>query len=192
MHGSRPFGGMALAFGVGALMGFLAKYADGVPVLGSIGSALGIWILMATLIAAWSRSPEAAVLHVFTFFAAMLGAYYVYSAVLFAFFPTYYFLAWGRVALLATLAAYFAWYARGRGWFAALCASAPMALLLAEGRSFHYTFHPAAGVSLFSAVLLFLILPREGRQRLRTIPIVLILFLGIDRLPWVYALFGGL
>ena len=173
-------------------MGLLAKYVDGVPVIGAIGTALGVWIFTATLLAAWSHSPEAAALRAFTFFGAMLAAYYLYSAVLFGFFPTYYFLAWGRIALLAPIAAYFAWYARGSGWFAGFCASAPVALLLAEGRSFYYTFHPVAGLSLLGAIVLFVILPRHNCQRLRMIPIVPVLFLVITRLPWFYALFGGI
>ncbi|MBO3444361.1 hypothetical protein [Clostridium sp. CCUG 7971] len=80
-----------LVFIFGAVMGVLAKYTDG-TLIGLIGTYLGIWIFIATLISVHSKTPEEAALHVFAFFVAMLLAYYIYSMKLFGFFPSYYFL----------------------------------------------------------------------------------------------------
>lgn len=181
-----------MALALGAAMGLLAKWADGVPVLGGIATELGVWVLAATVLAAWSRSPRAAALHVGAFFAAMLAAYYAYSMVLFGFFPRHYFLAWGGLALLSPIAAYVVWYARGNGWVAALCASAPVALLLTEGYVVLYRPSISRGFALLAAPLLFAALPRNRSQWLRMAPLVALLFLLITQLhitPW---LFGGL
>lgn len=180
-----------LAFTLGATMGLLAKHTDSVSVLGDIGTHLGIWVLVATVLAAWSRSPQAAALHVFAFFAGLLGAYYAYSAALFGFFPRHYFLFWGGVALLSPIAACAVWYARGDGWLAALCASLPVALLLSEGRAFHYTLAVPQGFACLSALLLWLALPANRAQRLRMIPFVVAVFLLITRLGLTNRLFGG-
>lgn len=135
-----------------ATLGLLAKFFDSTPVVGLIGTYLGFWIFAATVIAAWSRSPVAAALHVFSFFVAMLVAYYAYSMILFGTFNRYYFLAWVTASLISPLCAVIAWYARGKGWAAALCASLPIALLLLSGLAF-YLFRTLDVVSrLFGAI----------------------------------------
>lgn len=176
-------------FMVGALLGFLAKYTDG-SVVGLIGTYLGFWIVVTTFIAVRSRSPKAAALHTFVFLFAMLIVYYVYSAVLFGFFPRNYFIAWGSIALLSPIAGYVVWYAKGNGWRAALCASLPIGLLMVEGYSFIYTFPIPRGFDLFSAVLLFFILPANSFQRLRMLPILAVLFFLIERIGFLYYLPG--
>ncbi len=65
-------------FILGIFSGFLAKYVDTIPSNGAIGSLIniisnissriGIWVFIATIIAAWSRTPRAGAIHVFTFF----------------------------------------------------------------------------------------------------------------------------
>lgn len=172
-------------------MGILAKRADGIPVIGEIGTELGIWVLVATVLAVWSPSPKVAALRVFAFFAAMLVTYYTYSMVLFGFFPTYYFLMWGWVACLSPIAAYVVWHARGNGWVAALCASLPVAVLLAEGYSFYYTFRVPQGFALLSALLLFAILPVKKPQRLRMIPWVAVVLMLFAQLHLTSTLIGG-
>ena len=43
---------------LGATLGLLAKFFDNTPMIGLIGTYLGFWIFVATVIAAWSRSPR--------------------------------------------------------------------------------------------------------------------------------------
>lgn len=177
---------------LGALLGFLAKYFDNVPYVGAIGTSLGVWILVATLLAAWSRSPKAAALHVFNFFAAMLTVYYLYSMILFGFFPKYYFLAWGGIALLSPLGAYIVWYARRGGWISAFCASLPIGLLLVEGYQFFYTGSIPQGFDVLAAIVLTVILGNTGGQRLRILLIAGVVFLIFWKLHVLSLLFGGL
>jgi hypothetical protein len=179
-----------LAGAAGAALGFLAKYLDSTTVAGDIGTYLGFWVLTTTILAAWSRSPAAAAAHASAFLWAMLASYYIYSMVLFGFFPRYYFLAWGSVALLAPAGAYGVWYARGDGWLAALGAALPIGVLLYEGYPFYYAPSPPRGFALAAAGLLFLILPRSMPQRGRVLPWTAAVFLALWRfnllqyLPW--------
>jgi len=166
---------------LGALLGFLAKYTDG-TMIGLIGTNLGFWIFVTTIVAAWSRTPVAAALHAFVFLAAMLIVYYVYSMLLFGFFPRYYFYAWGSIALLSPIGGYLVWFARGTGWAAAICAALPISFLLVEGYSFVYTFSFPQGFALLAAVILYLCLPANGSQRLRMLPIVLTLSVVLERI----------
>lgn len=189
-----------LTFGV--VMGFLAKYIEATPHIGqtgnffnilcNIGTDIGIWVLFATVISAWSRSPRAGAFHVFIFFTGMLLAYYIYSEVIFHFFPTYYFLRWGTIALVSPIPAFIVWYSRGNGWIASLCASFPIGLLLVTGYSFYYTFSTTQGFDLFLAVLLYLALPTQKSQLLRVIPLITIVFIIILKLNISLKLFGGL
>lgn len=177
---------------LGALLGFLAKRYDSVPIIGEIGTYLGGWVLIATVLSAWSRSPRAAALQVLVFFAAMLTVYYLYSMALFGFFPKYYFLAWGGIALLSPIAGHIAWYARGTGWLAALCACLLIALLFVEGYSFFYTGSIPRGLDILSGLFLIVVLGSNNRQRARIFvvsAIVFVIFWKLDILPW---LFGGI
>jgi len=192
-----------LSFAFGIAMGFLAKYIEDIPhfvgqtgdslnVLSIIMSRIGIWVLIATVISAWSRTPEAGALHVFVFFAGMLITYYIYSMVIFHFFPTYYFLRWGSIALVAPIAAFIVWYSKGEGWIASFCAALPIGLLLASGYGFYGSFFIWQGFDLFSAILLYALLPIGKFQRLRLIPLIIIVFLIINKANVLSFLFGGL
>ena len=175
---------------LGAALGLLAKYLDGVPDLGMIGTSLGVWILAATVLAAWSRSPEVAALRVFLFFAALLSAYYWYSMLLFGAFPAHYFFAWGAVALLSPVGGYIVWYARGDGWIAAVCAALPVAFLLAEGTPFFYSRWVPQGFDLAAAVALAFLLGNKGSQRVKILALAAIACLGIRRTHMISFLFG--
>jgi len=131
-----------LFFVIGIISGIAAKYMDTVPsngVIGSIINAIGnifsqieVWILIATIISSWSKTPISAALNVFMFFCGMILSYYIYSMKLFGFFPSYYFIRWGLIALLSPFGACVTWYGRGQGWIAALCVALPIGLLMSK------------------------------------------------------------
>lgn len=175
---------------LGATLGLLAKFFDNTPMIGLIGTYLGFWIFVATVIAAWSRSPLAAALHVFSFFVAMLVAYYAYSMILFGTFNRYYFLAWVTASLISPLCAVIAWYARGNGWPAALCASLPIALLLTEGYPFIYTRSIPLGFDILAAAGLFMLLTTNTAQKLRVLLLSGLAFYLFRTLDVVSRLFG--
>lgn len=180
---------------LGAALGFIAKYfgsvAVDVPIPPSIrhvvdeirqflASYLGFWILIATLIGAWSRSSRAAALHVFIVLASMLCVYYIYEMQLFGFFPTRYFLAWGLLVILSPIGGYVVWFSRGKGWIAAVCAAIPISLLISEWYTPAYFFSIPRGFDLILAVLLFVLLPPKRSQYIRVLPITIVLSFVVE------------
>lgn len=191
-----------LVFALGMLLGFIAKYSDTVPsnsLMGSIWhtvsnitSELGIWVLLATIMATWSNNPRIGAIKVFAFFSGMLLVYYIYSMILFGFFPIYYFNRWGGIALASPIVAYIVWFSRGNGWIAALCASMPIGLLVSQGYPFFYMFTTDLGFDVFSAIILFLILPMNKRQWLRIFILTLFIVLILRNSRILSYIFGGL
>lgn len=191
-----------LSFTFGAFIGFIAKFSDTIPsnglsgnIWGSISditTRLGIWVLLATIIAAWSKNPRIGSLKVFAFFTGMLLIYYLYSLSLFGFFPTYHFIRWGLIALASPIAAYIVWFGRGKGWIAALCAAIPIGLLASEGYPFFYIFKLTLAFDMSSAILLLLILPMNKSQRFRVFPLAMLILLLLLNSNFLSYLFGGL
>jgi hypothetical protein len=123
-------------------LGIVAKYLDTIagadgswwmnilPCFGDLCSRAGIWVLIATLIAAYSKSQISAALNTFMFFIGMLTGYYIYSAFLFGSFPTSYFLLWGSIALASPFLAAIVWMAKNNLRLAWILPALPMGLLL--------------------------------------------------------------
>ena len=177
--------GFALLFG--AILGFLAKYTDGTTI-GLIGTNIGIWIFITTLICIYSSSPLAAAIHAFIFLLAMLSVYYIYSMFLFGFLPKYYLFAWGSIALVSPIGGFVVWYARGKGWFAAVCAALPISLLIVGGYNFYYTFSITAGLDLLFAVILILIFSKDWSQRMRIVIVTIFISIVLARIGILYYL----
>ena len=185
----------AAAFAGGAVFGAAAKFADTSTItgVGDLGTYFGLWVLLATLIAAWSPSWHLAALRVGSFMVAMVLTYYLATWWLFSGFPMRYFLAWMSAALLlAPLYAILVWPARQQGWLPALSAALAIGLLLAEAFSFRWVLSRYWMQVLFdvtAAAVLLIVLPRSGGQRLRVlafIPPVLLAAIGLQRLlPWI-------
>lgn len=183
---------VALVAAWGGIMGLAAKHFDNAPVIGEIGTYLGVWVFAASLIAAFSRTPLHAAVLVPLFFVAMLAAYYVYSMRLFAFFPRREFLYWGGIAAASPAGAWIVWHGRGKGWIAALCASLPVALLLLEGYPVYYTGRAALAFDIVAAVVLFVLLARTARQMLYTGAWTAVAFVVMHRVDLLSRVFGGL
>lgn len=198
-----------IVFGLGMILGLISKYADtvgmnsdavgitrlyeyGMNFIKDVTTELGMWVFLGAVIAAWSRNARAAALHVFVFFAGMLLAYYVYSTMLFGFFPKHYFYRWGVIALGSPIAAWFVWYGRRRkGWIAALCLAAPMALLVALGYGFVYTHRLLQGIDLLLALILWVVLPTDIKQRLRVLLFIVVMAFLIRQFEIISRVFGG-
>ncbi|MGG3574662.1 DUF6518 family protein [Bacillus gobiensis] len=184
------------------LLGFIAKYSDTIPsngiirniwgVISDITTRLGIWILLATIIAVWSRNPRIGALKVFVFFVGMLLIYYIFSMWLFGLFPTYYFIRWGLIALASPIGAYIVWFSRGNGWIAALCAALPISLLVSEGYPFFYMFVITLGFDILAVIILFLVLKMNKKQWLRVITSVLLIEFILIKSNALSYIFGGL
>ena len=112
------------------LFGIVTKILDDVPILGDIFTRMGIWVLIATIIAAYSKTPVRAAVHTFLFFTGMLIGYYVYSAYLFGVYSTNDIRYWGAVAVITPFLGAVVWFAKNGRRFAYLLAALPMGLLL--------------------------------------------------------------
>ncbi|MCK1992776.1 hypothetical protein GW626_06210 [Peribacillus muralis] len=123
------------------VLGAISKYLDTIAVdeswwanilhyFGNLFTRLGIWILIATIIAAYSKTLLRAAINTFLFFLGMLISYYLYSAYLFGFFPTRYFMFWGSIALVSPILAIIVWKAKNRVYLAFVLPALPMGLLL--------------------------------------------------------------
>ena len=103
---------------LGTVLGTISKYLDTIAVVdeswwmnilhyfGDLFTRLGIWVLIATLIAAFSKTQIRAAINTFIFFIGMLISYYIYSAYIFGSFPTRYFILWGSIALASPFGSY--------------------------------------------------------------------------------------
>ena len=130
---------------------------------------------------------------------AMVVAYYLTTQRLFGALPLPYFLAWMGVAvLLAPLFALLVWPARRRGWPAAASAALPLGILLAEAFSFRWVLPLHLFQFVFDvgmALLLLVVLPRNGTQRIRVlalVPLVLLIAIGLQRsIPMILGTLRG-
>ena len=119
------------------LFGIVTKWLDSVPFFGNVFTRMGIWVLIATMIAGYSKTPARAAIHTFLFFLGMLIGYYVYSAYLFGVYSTRDIQYWGMVALLTPFLAIIVWYAKNGGrstyWLAALPLGLSLSLAISVG-----------------------------------------------------------
>ncbi|MGG3890816.1 hypothetical protein [Metabacillus fastidiosus] len=142
---------LCLVFGISS--GIISKYLDTIGVDGSwwtyvphyfadLFTRLGIWVLIGTIIAAYSKTLIRAPINTLIFFIGMLISYYVYSAYLFGFFPTSYFILWGSIALLSPLLAIIVWKAKNNVHLAFILPALPMGLLLSLslGMGLYYVY----------------------------------------------------
>ena len=174
----------------GLLFGFIAKATDSVSLIGDIGTDLGVWVFIVSIIAAFSSRPLSAIINTPAFLLSMLTSYYVYGQVVLGFFPESYFMGWLIIALLAPIGGIIIWFSHGKGIIANICAAMSTSILLACGYSALYTYHPVLILDLIFAALLLVILPRTWKERAIATGIALIFAIIIvnlqliSYLPW--------
>lgn len=146
-------GDMIIYLILGTLLGIISKFLDTISVDGSwwayilhyfaeLFSRLGIWVLIAIIIAGYSKTLTKAAVNTFTFFIGMLLSYYLYSAYLFGVFPTSYFLVWGSIALVSPLLAIIVWKIKNNEKNAIYLSALPMGVMLSLslGIDFFYMY----------------------------------------------------
>lgn len=112
----------------GAVIKLLDIYTQN---LGNVFSQLSVWVFLCTLIAACSRSPVRAGVHVFLFAVGMLASYYLTAYLTESVYSGTMICGWTVFALLTPLFAFVAWYGKGSGVLAYLIAlGIPTCMLL--------------------------------------------------------------
>ncbi|WP_306009700.1 hypothetical protein [Bacillus sp. MMSF_3328] len=172
----RKIPGFVLSLVFGIFLGAIAKYLDTVSVdghwgryilsySGDIFTRLGIWVLIGTILAAYSKTLLRAALNTFLFFSGMLISYYVYSAYLFGFFLTSYFLLWGSIAIVSPFLAMIVWIAKNDPRLAFVLPALPMGLLLSLALGIGLFYVDVSYVEeLMMYIVLCIIFYKTGKQ----------------------------
>ena len=161
----------------GLVLGVLQKWIDGtaanaLPVvmqqldIGNYFGRLAIWILLATIISVYAKSPLRAAINTFFLFISMLAGYYLYCNYILGFLPKTYMMIWIVISFATFFMAYICWYAKGEGIIAIFISSMIMGVLLAQ--AFHlsitqgfYMYHFLEVLTWIMSVILLRRKPKE-------------------------------
>jgi len=161
----RNYKELIFSFLFGALLGLVAKYLDTVPMIdnspwhtlanyfGDLFTRIGIWVFIAILIAVKSKKIIQAALNTLLFSLGMLITYYIYSAYLFGFFPTLYFLEWGKLAIISPFLAMLAHLAKHDRNLTNTLPALPIGLMLYLSLGFGYLYISVKYISEFIMLL---------------------------------------
>lgn len=159
---------------LGFALGVLQKWIDGSPSnifplwfqqldIRNYFGRLAIWILLATTISVYAKSPLRAAINTFFFFISMLAGYYLYCNYILGFLPKTYMMIWIAISFVSFFMAYICWYAKGEGVIAIFISSMIMGVLLAQAihlNSF-YVYHIMEVFTWIVGVILLRRKPKE-------------------------------
>lgn len=161
----------------GFALGVLQKWMDGSAVntfpviiqqldIVNYFGRLAIWILLATAISVYARSPLRAAVNTFFFFISMLAGYYLYCNYILGFLPKAYMMIWIMLSFVSFFMAYVCWYAKGEGVVAIFLSSLILGVLLAQAISLNisqgfYVYHIMEVFTWLAGVILLRRKPKE-------------------------------
>lgn len=159
---------------IGFALGVLQKQIDGSPVnifpqwiqtldIRNYFGRLAIWILLATVISVYSKSPLRASVNTFSFFISMLAGYYLYCNYVLGFLSKTYMMIWIAISFASLFMAYICWYAKGRGIIAIIISSVIIGVLFAQAFSLRgfYVYHIAELVTWIVGIVILIRKPKE-------------------------------
>jgi len=149
----------------GLLFGCVAKATDSISLIGDIGTDLGVWVFIVSIIAAFSSRPRFAMINTPVFLLSMLTSYYLYGQLILGFFPKAYMMGWLVMALISPIGGLIVWFARGEKILSSICTALPASLLFACGYPAVYTHQPVMVLDLLFGAVLLLILPKTWKAR---------------------------
>lgn len=159
----------------GFALGILQKWMDGLPSnmlpllmqqldIGNYFGRLAIWILLATSISVYSKSPLRAAINTFLFFISMLAGYYLYCNYVLGFLPVTYMMIWVVISFLSIFMAYICWYAKGEGAIAIVISSVIIGVLFAQAFSLTQGFYVYNLMEVITWLIGVLILYRKPKE----------------------------
>lgn len=152
----------------GMFLGFVTKLWNNSPIVGEFGAYFGIWVFAAAIVAFFSNHPFSAVINVPFFFLAVLTARWLYEWIALGYFPRQNWKLWVLTAVVAAVFGFLVWIAKGNGgYLRSLCASLPVAVLIAEGFRFSLWNFPELLNLVYATALVWIMNP-NGDQRSRT------------------------
>ncbi|SDN87607.1 hypothetical protein [Bacillus sp. OK048] len=189
----------------GVASGLIAKILDSTLIpyelsfLGFIGSNLGVWIFILTLVAAYSYTPKLAATRVFVFLISMLFSYYMYTNLILNLFPLKYIVFWFLAALLSIIPAYIMWFSRTDHLISSIITALPVSAIAFEGYKIYLftveyyekfanvenvlvsdgVYFDMLGTVISYALMIIIILlfvPKRKKQSLYIIPFSVVIF----------------
>ena len=162
----------------GFVLGVVQKLMDEAPTnafldlmqqlgVGNYFGRFAIWILLATIISVYAKSPLRAAINTFFFFISMLVGYYIYTNYVLGFLPRAYMMIWIVIAFASFFMAYICWYAKGEGFVAIIISSVIIGVLLAQAFSLRifaqgfYVYHALEVFTWLASVVLLRRKPKE-------------------------------
>lgn len=162
---------------LGFVLGVLQKRLDGAPDnafllvmqqfdAGNYFGRLAIWILLATIISVYAKSPLRASINTFFFFVSMLAGYYLYCNYILGFLPKAYMMMWIVIAFASFFLAYICWYAKGEGFIAIIISSVIIGVLLAQAFNLNFTqgFYMYHFLEVFTWLIGVILLRRKPKE----------------------------
>ena len=159
----------------GAVIGVLQKWMDGTPdnmfptwmqELGIVTyfGRLAVWVLLATIISVYSKTPLRASVNTFVFLLSMVAGYYIYCNFVLGFLPVSYMMIWIIIAFASFFAAYVCWYAKGHGIVAIIISSGIIGVLLAQAFSFTHGLYVFDYMEIITWIAGVIVLYRKSKK----------------------------
>ncbi len=159
----------------GFALGVLQKWIDGTPGnmfplwmrqldIRNYFGRLAVWILLATMISIYSKTPLRASINTFLFFVSMLAGYYLYCNYILGFLPRAYMMIWVVMSLASIFMAYICWYARGEGIISIIISSAIIGVLFAHAFSLTRGFYVYNIMEIVTWIIGVVILYRKPKE----------------------------
>ncbi|QED46992.1 hypothetical protein [Cytobacillus dafuensis] len=196
------------SFIFGFASGLIAKILDSTLIpnelsfLGLVGSNLGVWIFILSLVAAYSYTPKLAATRVFVFLISMLFSYYMYTILILSLFPIKYIVFWFLAALLSIIPAYIMWFSRADHLISSIIIALPISVIAFEGYKIYLStvkyyekfmqyenvliskgnYFYMLGTEILYALMIIIILllvPKRKKQCLYIIPFSVVVFFAL-------------
>ena len=159
----------------GFVLGVLQKWMDGSPNhifpvvmqqldIGNFFGRLAIWILLATSISVYSKSPLRASINTFCFLISMLSGYYLYCNYVLGFLPRTYMMIWIVISCISFFVAYVCWYAKGEGILSVIISSGIIGVLFAQAFSLTKGFYVYNLMEVIVWIIGVMILRRKPKE----------------------------
>jgi len=175
---------------LGLLMGWLARdFTGGIP--HAVISNIGIWVFVSALLSVYSPQASRAALHVFVFFAGVIGAYFLHCSLLgepvFAEQVAYRLI----FAAMGALIGFLVWHSQDREWLGAACCAVPVSLLIAEGYPIYHSRSVSLLLDIVFAVVLYVLLAPGKNQKLMALPFIIVFTFALVYFDAFSRIFGG-
>ena len=159
----------------GFALGVLQKWIDGSPSnifpllmqrldIRNYFGRLAVWILLATVISIYSKTPLRASINTFSFFVSMLAGYYLYCNYILGFLPKAYMMVWVGISFASVFMAYICWYAKGNGMISILISGAIIGVLFAQAFSLTQGFYVYHIMEIITWMIGVVILHRKPKE----------------------------